>query len=642
MMTLTGRTTAHMKPYLLAIAFLIAVRLGFSYDITTDTTWSGNHVATESVTVKNGATLRIDAGTTVQLPTDAVIRVDRSQGIEGRILAEGTNARPIVFTRVGHRNGSGRWGKIRLADAARENRFLFCQFWYGDGTVASGDQNHGVVSARASHLLLQDCSFYYFMEDATNIAGGSTATLRRCYFSTGGDETPGTGGGQCVTGYDSHIEEDTCIFSYREGRYDASDIAGTGFGVWVHDCIFLGSNLDDGCDFDNCDGVVENCVFYNYLGTAPGWETRCGGVTMNDSGTRLIRNNIFINCRQGIISKGDTTPYITNCTFYNCFNDISSYEYGEPSPHQVGHPTVRNCIMWGTTSQTLVIGNDSGTGASSTVDIDYCIVSSTETLHRGDPRVKAGSHIFKADPLFANPATTITAGPDFHLKSKAGRWNPKANGGLGGWVIDTVHSPAIDAGDPASTYALYTLEPAPNGNRLNLGAYGGTPQASKSVPLYSVQVQVTPTTGGTVTRNPIGPAYFYRETVQLHATPALGYRFDHWQGAVSGTTDTVSVVMDANKSVTAVFAYMPPSYVLQVQVIPTTGGTVTKTPNRSAYYYREAVQLRAVPAIDYRFDHWQGAASGSANPVSVVMDANKSVTAVFVRSRTAASNWTLY
>ena len=36
---------------------------------------------------------------------------------------------------------------------------------------------------------------------------------------------------------------------------------------------------------------------------------------------------------------------------------------------------------------------------------------------------------------------------------------------------------AIDAGDPASDVGV---EPLPNGERINLGAYGGTLQASKS------------------------------------------------------------------------------------------------------------------------------------------------------------------
>jgi hypothetical protein len=49
---------------------------------------------------------------------------------------------------------------------------------------------------------------------------------------------------------------------------------------------------------------------------------------------------------------------------------------------------------------------------------------------------------------------------------------------VAGWTSDGRHlSPCIDAGDPGYDY---TLEPEPNGDRINMGAYGNTPQASKS------------------------------------------------------------------------------------------------------------------------------------------------------------------
>jgi len=62
---------------------------------------------------------------------------------------------------------------------------------------------------------------------------------------------------------------------------------------------------------------------------------------------------------------------------------------------------------------------------------------------------------------------------DYHLKSQAGRWDPKTQS----WVKDNVTSPCIDAGDPMSPIGL---EPFPNGGRINIGAYGGTAEASKS------------------------------------------------------------------------------------------------------------------------------------------------------------------
>ena len=58
-----------------------------------------------------------------------------------------------------------------------------------------------------------------------------------------------------------------------------------------------------------------------------------------------------------------------------------------------------------------------------------------------------------------------------HLKSQFRRW-------FGGWwAFDGVTSPCIDAGDPASDYAL---EPRGNGGRINLGRYGNTREASRA------------------------------------------------------------------------------------------------------------------------------------------------------------------
>ena len=63
---------------------------------------------------------------------------------------------------------------------------------------------------------------------------------------------------------------------------------------------------------------------------------------------------------------------------------------------------------------------------------------------------------------------------DYHLRSQAGRWDPAGQS----WVQDVITSPCIDAGNPNSDCSA---EPMPNGQRLNMGAHGGTPQASKSV-----------------------------------------------------------------------------------------------------------------------------------------------------------------
>ncbi|REE00134.1 polysaccharide lyase family 7 protein [Marinoscillum furvescens] len=76
----------------------------------------------------------------------------------------------------------------------------------------------------------------------------------------------------------------------------------------------------------------------------------------------------------------------------------------------------------------------------------------------------------------------------------------------------------------------------------------GTPSSPSDYTL------TTSTVGnGTISLNPGGGTYSPGTTVSLTANPASGYQFDHWSGDASGTSATTSVVMDANKSVTAHF-----------------------------------------------------------------------------------------
>ncbi|WP_159439873.1 InlB B-repeat-containing protein [Pontibacter lucknowensis] len=58
-------------------------------------------------------------------------------------------------------------------------------------------------------------------------------------------------------------------------------------------------------------------------------------------------------------------------------------------------------------------------------------------------------------------------------------------------------------------------------------------------------------------------------------------------------------------------------------------GTVTRSPEQSSYPAGSTVSLTATPAPGYAFAGWSGDASGSANPLSLIMDRNKAVTATF-------------
>jgi hypothetical protein len=101
-----------------------------------------------------------------------------------------------------------------------------------------------------------------------------------------------------------------------------------------------------------------------------------------------------------------------------------------------------------------------------------------------------GSGNLDEDPCFADPGYWDPNGTvddpnddffvegDYHLKSQAGRWDPVNQR----WVNDDATSPCIDAGDPNGPVGE---EPFPNGGRINMGAYGGTDKASKSLLISS-------------------------------------------------------------------------------------------------------------------------------------------------------------
>lgn len=61
-------------------------------------------------------------------------------------------------------------------------------------------------------------------------------------------------------------------------------------------------------------------------------------------------------------------------------------------------------------------------------------------------------------------------------------------------------------------------------------------------------------------------------------------------------------------------------------------GTVAKTPNQSTYAAGTSVSLKATPASGNQFTGWSGSATGTTNPITIVMNADKSVTATFKAS----------
>jgi formylglycine-generating enzyme required for sulfatase activity len=129
---------------------------------------------------------------------------------------------------------------------------------------------------------------------------------------------------------------------------------------------------------------------------------------------------------------------------------------------------------------------------------------------------------------------------------------------------------------------------------------------------------------GSVAKKPDKASYNHGEKVTLRAVPKQGYSFTNWSGDINGSTNPDTLIMDADKSVTASFAQK--TYSLTATAVY---GSVTKSPDRASYNHDETVTLEAVPKTGYGFTNWLGDITGSANPATLVMDADKSVTASF-------------
>ena len=211
-------------------------------------------------------------------------------------------------------------------------------------------------------------------------------------------------------------------------------ISGSSYGIYGEYAFpFISDNLIMGGVYD-CDGEIVSCCI-----TGPdhyGIE-RCDGVIANC----IISDKTYAGL---YLCHG----HIVNSTIINISQDGMRRCNGE----------IKNCIivfngcygLWecrGTIKYNNVWGNLKGSYSQGTVP-------SPTDIH--------------LNPHFVN----FEKG-DYHLKSKAGRWDPNSQT----WVIDDVNSPCIDAGDPNDSIGY---EPNPNGGRINMGAYGGTAEASKS------------------------------------------------------------------------------------------------------------------------------------------------------------------
>jgi predicted outer membrane repeat protein len=300
-----------------------------------------------------------------------------------------------------------------------------CRFINDGGISNSGDNSLILVDCIFSNSGGIDCSFdgNLILNNCLFENGGVGISARRCSLTLSNCIFSSNSGffGAGIYSHYSDLVLYNCKFVGNVASAIGGGISCSGGNVTLYNCIFSGNSASDGGAIDsrNCSLVLQNCLLSDNSAERGGAGIDAGGGTV-----------VLYNCT--LSGNGNTTDW-----------------WAGGGIHYLGiRNTLTNCILWGNTPNQI----------SGMASVSY---SNIQGGFQGDGNIDV-------DPLFADPNNG-----DYHLKSQAGRWDPND----GRWTIDDVTSPCIDTGDPRSDCSA---EPEPNGGRINMGAYGGTPEASFS------------------------------------------------------------------------------------------------------------------------------------------------------------------
>jgi len=466
---------------------------------------------------------------------DAPKRGDNSQNV---VVGGNTDATAVLdgFTITGghiwvipsRRIGGSPIGGAGMLISSGNPTLINCTFTDN----VTGNTGGGLLIYNNSNPTLTNCTFTrnYAKSGGGIFSSGSSPTLIDCIFGNNYVQQNGSG----MFSYDGNPKLINCTFRHNwtsQSLYLYSSIT-KGGGMYnrdsnpvLTDCTFIENSADTGGGMYNWDSniVLNTCEFIRNT------TSRDGGAICTDSGQLIAKGclfeknypgaiddyseigSMFSNCTfTGNVSRGrNGAVYVYEATFSDCLftgNRAFGY-YWDGRWHPGSGGAVFN--LWTTVfNNCTFIENWADLGCAiycfGTAHVNNCIFWGSERqIYIDDPSAAPtfvrysdvqggwpGEGNINEDPLFADPGywadannpnqirepddpNAVWIDGDYHLKSQAGRWDPNSES----WIIDDVTSPCIDAGDPNSPIGL---EPFPNGGIINMGAYGGTAEASKS------------------------------------------------------------------------------------------------------------------------------------------------------------------
>jgi hypothetical protein len=189
---------------------------------------------------------------------------------------------------------------------------------------------------------------------------------------------------------------------------------------------------------------------------------------------------------------------------------------------------------------------------------------------------------------------------------------------------------AISGLVPETTYYFRIV--ATNSSVTSYGADASFDTLS-ATSAYDLNVNIVGS--GTVTLDPPGGTYAPGTVVTLTAAGDPGWGFGGWSGDLSGTANPATITMNSDRNITATF--VQGQFRLNISTVGQ--GTVTLSPPGGIYEPAEHVTLKATADTLWEFSHWSGDLTGSDNPDTVTMDADKHITATFAAESTPDADY---
>lgn len=340
----------------------------------------------EPIVVQAGVTLTIQPGVRLEFGPNDYLRVNEG----GRLLAEGSAARPIVFTR----RKDEYWGGILLVRTQEDNRIRHAVVQYTREFIPN-PRSHG-ISAYGARVTIADSVIRhtdFSVAVQTYPWEGYDPTiylLRNEIYDIQRDAVHVTGGYAFIQG--NHI------YDARHGEYEFEGIEVSHMDVTTP-AILLDNHIhdisDDCLDLNHSSAVIERNELHH-----------CGdkGISIGHPSSTTLVNNLIYTCfgkdvdpysGTGIAVKDGAVSRIVNNTVSDCRHGI--YLYQGHSGEGGGTATVVNSIIWGNEV-------DLEADALSAVSVTY---SNLYTATQLGTAIWPGEGNINADPLFRNPESGI-------------------------------------------------------------------------------------------------------------------------------------------------------------------------------------------------------------------------------------------